>query len=820
MYKRLVILSAIILAALCGLVWLGYHSVQIWARGMEGTRLGEFAAVAEQIRQDVNRKLDEFMAREEKRPYTEYQNYYVPDNTVAGQQQMPVVRSPLAGKLGQDLAYGQFQIEPDGSIITPNEIMALTDADHGADFYTQVGLNKDNVRYNLLPALTQVQTGSLYTAYSDKGSVPLSEQVVEQLAKVVEQQNEKTQKQGGKSKAAQIPRGKNFPIESFQNPDQGAQIISRNRAFINQDEISNTSLPQQWDTSRLAASTMQRELDEATQIQAKADQEAQAAADYAYVYGNTYREKALEGPALDAEAVSQVAVELEAQQSKEAEEPRSLKSKDSAKKPASADLVEKALQSRSQPAADVKEPSENQRDAQAKKEAEEQITSQQPAPAATRSILDRQVETQYRRQTTTPGGTQSVQARQSADTFAEGGLTTQSQEEQALIIQTQAERTQEDLDMVQVRIEPFVRLKVPCKEGEKSVFGGQVFMLRHVQIEDKHFVQGFQLNEKELIGEVEESAQQFMREGMNYELAQKVNGSSAYTAILDFGFGDLILNLIEIDPQRIARKISGMRTWYFSIITIVLLAVTLGLASLWHNARAQLLLARKKDDFISAVSHELRTPLTSIRMYSEMLEKNWVKSKDKVAEYYKNMRQESERLSRLIENVLDFSRIQRGKKSYDFNLGDMNKSVAGVVEMMRPYAAQNGFSIETQLGELGPTGFDADAVTQIVVNLLDNAVKYARNADDKTIIVRTKADREFIMIEVEDHGPGVPHRQRKKIFEEFYRIGAEATRETTGTGLGLALVKKFAQAHNGFVEIINARPKGAIFRVALAAQTS
>ncbi|MBL7154217.1 MAG: ATP-binding protein, partial [Phycisphaerae bacterium] len=120
--------------------------------------------------------------------------------------------------------------------------------------------------------------------------------------------------------------------------------------------------------------------------------------------------------------------------------------------------------------------------------------------------------------------------------------------------------------------------------------------------------------------------------------------------------------------------------------------------------------------------------------------------------------------------------------------------------------------------ELGPAAFDGDAVTQIVVNLLDNAVKYARNADDKTIIVRTKGDHEFIMIEVEDRGPGVPHRQRKKIFEEFYRIGAEATRETTGTGLGLALVKKFAQAHNGFVEILNARPKGAIFRVALATQ--
>jgi len=856
MYKRLIILSAIILAALCGLVWLGYHSVQIWARGMEGTRLGEFAAVAEQIRQDVNLKLDQFMAREEKRPYTEYQNYYVPDNTVAGQRQMPVVRSPLAGKLGQDLAYGQFQIEPDGNIITPNDgTMALTDADKEGDFYAQIDLNKDNVRYNLLPALTQAKTKSLYTTSLEEASLPLSEQMVEQLTKV-KAQNEKAQKQGGKSKAAQDSRGKNFVIESFQNPDLGAQVINRSRAFIRQDEVSNSYLPQLYETDQLADLSMQRQLDEARQVKAKADQEARAAQDYEYVVGSAYREETQKGSATDAKAVSQIAVELEPQQDKKAKKPGSQESKDSAKKDSgiSAEIAEteqkrqgygrsaanesdtsrmeqaplrpgertssgeKAAQSRSQQAKGLQEPSQTQPDTQAKKEAEEQITTQQPSPQAAQSTPSRQVGASYRRRTTTPNQTRQGQARQSVDTFVEDSRTTRSHEQQSLMSQTQVEIAQEDFDMVQVRIEPFVSLMVPCKEGEKSVFGGQVFMLRHIQIENKHFVQGFQLNENELIGEVEESAQRFMREGMNYELDRKANGGSAYTAILDFGFGDMILNLIEIDPTRIARKISGMRTWYFSIITVVLLAVTLGLASLWHNARAQLRLARKKDDFISAVSHELRTPLTSIRMYSEMLEKNWVKSKDKAAEYYKNMRQESERLSRLIENVLDFSRIQRGKKIYDFNLGDMNKPIADVVEMMRPYAAQNGFSIETQLGELGPTTFDGDAVTQIVVNLLDNAIKYARDADDKTVIVRTKGDREFIMIEVEDHGPGVPHRQRRKIFEEFYRIGAESTRETVGTGLGLALVKRFAQAHNGFVEIINARPKGAIFRVALASQ--
>jgi len=205
-------------------------------------------------------------------------------------------------------------------------------------------------------------------------------------------------------------------------------------------------------------------------------------------------------------------------------------------------------------------------------------------------------------------------------------------------------------------------------------------------------------------------------------------------------------------------------------------------------------------------------------MYSEMLEKNWVKSEDKLTEYYRNMRQESERLSRLIENVLDFSRIQKGRKKYTFKVGYINKCVADVVEMMKPYAAQGGFSINTELSRVGQSAFDSDAVTQIVVNLLDNAIKYAHDAEDKNITVRTRNDGQLILIEVEDHGPGVSHRQRKKIFEQFYRSGAEATRETSGTGLGLALVKKFAQAHNGFVEILSAKPTGAIFRVALATQ--
>ena len=642
MYKRLIILSIIILAALCGLAWMGYHSIRIRAQGLEGARLGEFAAVAEQIRQDVTRKLDEFMQTEQNRSYTDYQYYYVPENVAPGQQQMPVLRSPLAGRLEQGLAYGNFQIEPDGGVITPNDNVDqrqdLTESDK--ELYARASLNRKNIEDNLLPAMRGTTPGSLkMNFYSRSSTAPPKEP------------DQFTKEAGKKDKTSQ-----SYPIESLQSKGQKTQVIEQRRAVFEQNVLSNVAAQPQQQTQELTAQTEQA--------------------------GGPYQQQAA-------------------------------------------------------------------------------------------STNESQTET------------------------------------------------------VQVRIEPFFPVVVPGGQAggaspvqqAESIFGGQVFLLRHVQIEDRHLLQGFQLNETKLVEQIEDSASRFVREGMSFELSPGEIGrdpQGAYAAILNFGFGDLVLNLKEIDPGWIGKEIRHLRTWYFSIVAIVLAAVSLGLVSLWRNATAQIKLAQKKDDFISAVSHELRTPLTSIRMYSEMLEKNWIKSEDKAAEYYTNMRQESERLSRLIENVLDFSRIQRGRKKYAFNAGDINKSVADVVEMMRPYALLKGFSIRTEPGRIEQATFDADAVTQIIVNLLDNAIKYARDAEDKTITVRTKTDGKFTVIEVEDHGPGVPHRQRNKIFEQFYRPAAEATRETTGTGLGLALVKKFAEAHNGFVEIISAKPTGAIFRVALA----
>jgi signal transduction histidine kinase len=652
MYKRLTLLSLIIIAGLCGLSWLGYRAIGVWAQGLEGTRISEFAEVAGQIRSDVTRKLDEFLEQEENRPYTDYQYYYIPDNrTTSQRQQATVALSPLAGLYENGVAYNYFQVNPDQTVTTPNVDMGIIDKPAQSDdyIYKFALANTRNVKDNLLPILND---NNSQLTKDIKQDTPV------QVISGAKDQESGISNTAGKSKAALAPNNTNqqsFSIESLNRQQRAeTQVEQRSREFIATNMAVQSPVTQQ-----------------------------------------------------------------------------------------------------------------------------QKQTASQPTP----------------------------QAGQIAEPLS-GQL-----EQQQLFRPQQAKPS----DVVVVRTEPFKSVIVKSNGSEESIFGGQIFRLRRVEIENQQYYQGFQVNEKKLLEEVQKSTQRFLREGMNFEIGSGQKVKPAFTAVLDFGFGNLLLNLIDTNPALVNSQVHRLRVWYFSILSVVFLVVMAAMVSLWLSAAAQNNLTRKKDDFVSAVSHELRTPLTSIRMHAEMLEKSWVKSPDKLGEYYSKMRAESERLSRLIENVLDFSRIQRGKKKYSFKLGDIDKCIADVVAMMTPYAVQRGFVIATQFDCGRQVAFDNDAVTQIVVNLLDNAVKYAANAADKTIVVRTRSDRNYTVIEVEDHGPGIPHRQQKKVFEPFYRIAAEATRETQGSGLGLALVKKFAQAHNGFVEIINARPSGAIFRVALEA---
>jgi two-component system phosphate regulon sensor histidine kinase PhoR len=223
-----------------------------------------------------------------------------------------------------------------------------------------------------------------------------------------------------------------------------------------------------------------------------------------------------------------------------------------------------------------------------------------------------------------------------------------------------------------------------------------------------------------------------------------------------------------------------------------------GLLLMYRLGLKQIMLARQQQDFVSAVSHELKTPLTSIRMYAEMLRDGLVQSDDKRSEYYHTITDESERLSRLIDNVLEFSRLERGESELRKSRVDLREVVTAACAKLQPHAERHGFVLREDLGELPlETLADPDAVTQIVFNVVDNALKYARDGGSREIDVACTGEGSHVLLRVSDHGPGLPPARRDRIFEPFYRGDEETARSTRGSGIGLALVRELAESMGG-----------------------
>jgi signal transduction histidine kinase len=257
-------------------------------------------------------------------------------------------------------------------------------------------------------------------------------------------------------------------------------------------------------------------------------------------------------------------------------------------------------------------------------------------------------------------------------------------------------------------------------------------------------------------------------------------------------------------------------TWVAAILTVVLCG---GFYLMYRLGTRQIELARQQQDFVSAVSHELKTPLTSIRMYGEMLREGWA-ADDKKKTYYDYIHDESERLSRLINNVLQLARMTRNDLTVDLKPVTVNELIDGIRSKVSSQIERAGFELNLQCdGEAGQTvvSVDADFFAQIVINFVDNALKFSAKAQNKVVDISCRLQRSAVVFAVRDYGPGVPKDQMKKIFRLFYRSGSELTRETVGTGIGLALVHQLALAMNGQVDVVNQRP-GAQFRLLLPGQ--
>jgi signal transduction histidine kinase len=238
-----------------------------------------------------------------------------------------------------------------------------------------------------------------------------------------------------------------------------------------------------------------------------------------------------------------------------------------------------------------------------------------------------------------------------------------------------------------------------------------------------------------------------------------------------------------------------------------------GILLTYRNVSKEMALARLKSDFVSNVSHELRTPLSLIRLYAETLELGRLTSPEKHQEYYCIIRKESERLTALINNILDFSRIEAGRKEYDFRETDMRELVCNTLESYRYQIEQHGFTLEEKIGDVPPLRVDREAMARSLVNLVNNALKYSQ--DRKYIGVKLYRENGCVKLEVIDHGIGIPANEQHKIFEKFYRVGDPLVHNTKGSGLGLSLVQHIAQAHGGNVGVDSAPGAGSKFTITL-----
>ena len=251
-------------------------------------------------------------------------------------------------------------------------------------------------------------------------------------------------------------------------------------------------------------------------------------------------------------------------------------------------------------------------------------------------------------------------------------------------------------------------------------------------------------------------------------------------------------------------------------LDIVLLA---GAVLIYRTTRREMELVRLKSDFVSNVSHELRTPLALIRMFAETLEMKRVKTEKKKIEYYRTILLETERLTRLVNNILNFSRMEAERRQYHLRPIDLNGVVKNVLDVYEYQLHTKGFSTVVKLNDTIPLmNGDDEALAEALHNIVDNAIKYSN--EEKLLSVTTGIRGDNLFVEVQDHGIGIPVEYHAKIFEKFFRVSGGLVHTAKGSGLGLALVQHIVDAHAGTVEVESSLKKGSTFRIVLPRKKS
>ena len=271
---------------------------------------------------------------------------------------------------------------------------------------------------------------------------------------------------------------------------------------------------------------------------------------------------------------------------------------------------------------------------------------------------------------------------------------------------------------------------------------------------------------------------------------------------------------LQIAPKNIWQLLSESRRRRAAdaiLISFAMVVILAGMLVLWLAMRKERKASELKSEFIANVSHELKTPLSLIRMFSELMALGKVRSPEMGREYAEIITRESERLSRLIDNVLDFARIERGKAAYDFAIGDLGAVVERALDVYRYRLEREKMKLSVDIEKnLPPVRLDENAMTLALLNLLENAVKYAAPSP---LTIRLRRAGGTIELSVEDHGPGVPEGDVRRVFDRFYRASNVRGKQIRGSGIGLSLVKHVVEAHGGRVLLSPTAGGGATFTI-------